>query len=53
MAYQTATVLAYEDLQQVAGGRQEQGLYWTLFQSGTAIVNSNSASMSMDGKWDI
>ncbi|MFA5960566.1 MAG: hypothetical protein WC785_08610 [Tatlockia sp.] len=51
LAYQAATTLTYDEMEQIAGGNA--GLYWTVHQSGVAAkVSSADLQLSLDGNWD-
>jgi|HubBroStandDraft_6_1064221.scaffolds.fasta_scaffold1149568_1 hypothetical protein len=51
LAYQAATTLTYEEMEQIAGGNA--GLYWTMYQSGAAAkVSGAEPQLSIDGNWD-
>jgi bacteriocin-like protein len=51
LAYQAATTLTYEEMEQISGGNA--GLYWTMHQSGIAAkVSGAEPQISLDGSWD-
>ena len=58
-AYQAASCLTYDELQEVSGGaqagkmEQSKGIYWTLYASAAAGVSQSGTPVgAMDGKWD-
>jgi len=51
LAYQAATTLTYDEMEQISGGNA--GLYWTMYQSGVAGKGSGAEpQLSVDGSWD-
>lgn len=51
LAYQAATTLTYDEMEQVSGG--SAGLYWTIHGSAAAVkVSGTESKFSGDGCWD-
>jgi hypothetical protein len=51
LAYQAATTLTYEEMEQASGGNS--GLYWTMYQSpDVAKMSGSEPRFSLDSNWD-
>ena len=50
LAYQAATTLTYDEMEQVGGG--SAGLYWTVYQTTGSPKGVGANPLSLDGSWD-